>query len=627
MRQPHLGLCSALLLFGGLLTSGPARAAAPLSPGPAPGPAPMGCSAANVLWKSVSNRIYVTGDVRCTLTDVRRLAPEDAPLTLVDPDNRIWFLGANLIIENGATLVLDGSGPDGDVAELRLQSNNSSAYGAFVEVRAQWGNLMIRSTRITSWDEHDNGPDTEYESFGRAFVRVVSYLEPDGSTVRQSRMDVIDSDIGYLGYYEAESYGLVWKVRDTTGPEVFETVDVVGDILRSKIHHNYFGMYSYGAYGMNITGNEVYENVMYGIDPHDDSDGLVVEDNYIHHNGNHGFICSKRCDGLTVRDNVSSFNAETGYMLHRGVENTIVEGNLAENNGDAGFAIMDSHDNILRGNTARGNLYGVRLSVGASDNVIQDNQLSANTMYGIYTYQGTDAPTINDGRPARNLFSNNDVSRSGNVGVRAGDAEENTFVGNTFAESGAYAVFLDDATSNVFQGNDLGGSYMLAQGISTNGVADTDFSDVMIGDTTASMTFTDSFGRVFQNNAGLATTVDVERSVLTLTHADHVGVVGVNALDFAVMPDAGSVRVTVLSWAKASRSFSTSAGSASNASFTLGGLEPGVRHGIWVDGVQVESVTADEFGDVQFDHEVSEAHTFAVMSKRRIRGATVRLGL
>lgn len=25
-------------------------------------------------------------------------------------------------------------------------------------------------------------------------------------------MDVIDSEIGYLGYHESESYGLVWKV-------------------------------------------------------------------------------------------------------------------------------------------------------------------------------------------------------------------------------------------------------------------------------------------------------------------------------------------------------------------------------------------------------------------------------
>lgn len=28
----------------------------------------------------------------------------------------------------------------------------------------------------------------------------------------ETRMDVIDSEVGYLGYHASESYGLVWKV-------------------------------------------------------------------------------------------------------------------------------------------------------------------------------------------------------------------------------------------------------------------------------------------------------------------------------------------------------------------------------------------------------------------------------
>lgn len=29
----------------------------------------------------------------------------------------------------------------------------------------------------------------------------------------EARMDVIDSEIGYLGFHDSESYGLVWKVK------------------------------------------------------------------------------------------------------------------------------------------------------------------------------------------------------------------------------------------------------------------------------------------------------------------------------------------------------------------------------------------------------------------------------
>ncbi len=617
MRHPCPGLRSLLLFSVGVLASGPVQAAEMAG-------AKLPCGASNVRWTGVSNRLYLSGDVTCTLTDIRRFAPEEAPLTLVDPTNRIWLLGANLVLENGATLVLDGA-RGGDVAELRLRSNNTTSVDAFVELRAQWGNLLIQNTRITSWNEHDGAPDTEYDTYGRAFVRVVSYLDVDG-TPRQSRMDVLKSDIGYLGYYEAESYGLVWKVRDTTGPEVFDAVDVVGDLVDSKIHHNYFGMYSYGAYGMNITGNEVYENVMYGIDPHDDSDALLIADNNIHHNGNHGFICSKRCDGLTVRDNVSSSNAQTGYMLHRAVENTVVESNLAENNGDAGFAIMDSHDNVLRNNIARGNKYGVRLSVGASDNLIEDNELSDNTLYGIYLYQGTDEPTINDGRPTGNLFLENEVRRSGSLAVRAADAHANQFVRNSFAESTDYAVFLHDATDNVFEENDLGGSYLLSKGLSSNAVSNTDVADVMLGDTTATITFTDGLGRVFLNPAGLPTAVDVESSSLTLTHADLDGVMRIDAVGLDVAPQGGDMGVNVGEWRVSSRTWTTTPGTAVNATFILTGLAPQVRHAVWVDGAHAVTVTTDANGRARFSHSVMEPHTFTVASQRRIRALTVVRG-
>ncbi|MFN7143877.1 MAG: nitrous oxide reductase family maturation protein NosD, partial [Myxococcota bacterium] len=456
-----------------------------------------GCPKDGVRWASTSNRIYVTGEVECTLPDLREALPAEVPLTEVEEG--VWYLGANVFLEQGATLAVDGSSHGGTVDELRLKSDGSG----FVELRAEWGNLYLRGTHVTSWDEREGGPDTDHEG-GRAFIRAVSFL--DGATPRQSRMDVIDSEIAYLGYYAAESYGLSWKVRDPS-PDVFEKVDVLGDITNSRIHHNYFGMYSYGAYGMRITGSEFHDNVMYGIDPHDDSDGLLVEGNYTHDNGNHGFICSKRCDGLTVRGNTSSNNAGVGYMFHRAVENSVLEDNLAENNVDAGFAIMDSHKNIVRRNVARGNKYGLRYSVGASENVAEDNDLSGNTMYGIYMYQGTDAPTINDGCPQDNVFQRNDATSNGILGMRASCAKGNTFAENLFGDNASYAVFLFDSPDNVFSANDLGGSYIHVQGDSETHLRDTDTAGVLLGDDSASVRLGDTRGRVFEVGPGVVTRV------------------------------------------------------------------------------------------------------------------------
>src|SRR4051812_22275208 len=113
-----------LSLLGVGLLSGRSRAA------PGPTPPSETCTAAHVRWASGTNRLYVSGaEARCTLTDLRRLASVDVPLELVDAPNRVWKLGANLVLEGGATLVLDGTST-GDVAELRLRSNNTAAADA-----------------------------------------------------------------------------------------------------------------------------------------------------------------------------------------------------------------------------------------------------------------------------------------------------------------------------------------------------------------------------------------------------------------------------------------------------------------------------------------------------------------
>lgn len=52
--------------------------------------------------------------------------------------------------------------------------------------------------------------------------------------------DIIDSTMGNLGWFDAESYGLTWKVRgfckDLSNQEIFEDHNVYGDIQGSEIY-------------------------------------------------------------------------------------------------------------------------------------------------------------------------------------------------------------------------------------------------------------------------------------------------------------------------------------------------------------------------------------------------------
>ncbi|CAN0394312.1 unnamed protein product, partial [Scytosiphon promiscuus] len=80
--------------------------------------------------------------------------------------------------------------------------------------------------------------------------------------------DLISSELGYLGWFDAESYGLTWKVRgfckDLSNPDVFETTNVYGDIFDCDIHHNYYGHYTYGHQGGVWANNKMHDNWQYG---------------------------------------------------------------------------------------------------------------------------------------------------------------------------------------------------------------------------------------------------------------------------------------------------------------------------------------------------------------------------
>ena len=75
-----------------------------------------------------------------------------------------------------------------------------------------------------SWDTSTNAPD-EDETDGRSYISAVSEVITDDSQtcigrakkeMGEARMDIEDSEMGYLGYHDSESYGLTWKVRQET---------------------------------------------------------------------------------------------------------------------------------------------------------------------------------------------------------------------------------------------------------------------------------------------------------------------------------------------------------------------------------------------------------------------------
>lgn len=401
----------------------------------------------SVLYDKATNTLLVTGRGRqITLKDIQNNGGKDY-LEEVSP--KIWNAKASIFLSDGITLKLNKE----EVEWLKLESNKD----LFVTLRSVNSDIIINGVKITSWDSQNNNFDKNLDD-GRSFIMVKD----------NARMDIYSSELSYLGYptspdIAVSPYGVSWKLNKVKLKKVLLT----GEVINNKFHHNYFGAYTFGATGMLWKGNEFYENVRYGLDPHDDSNGFLVESNIFHNNGTHGIIFSKRCMYNTIRNNTSYDNKLHGIMLHESSDFNIIEGNTLTGN-TSGVALYYSSNNIIQNNTIKDNRHGVRANAESENNFIQKNTITGNKLYGIYFYDRANNNFVTD-----NIFENNDVGvyvksdlnnisknllNNNAVGVYFQDqAMGNILSDNQIKYSGIYGIYtkVSDNVDNILGVNDL----------------------------------------------------------------------------------------------------------------------------------------------------------------------------
>lgn len=331
-----------------------------------------------------------------TLPDLANtLAAQGNPGLLVDQGSGIWLLKASILISATARLEVTSS----TVTTLRL---DSPPLKPVVITARHGGHLLLDGITLTSWDSTANTVD-ENTANERSYL-----LALEGG-----RMDIRNSDVSYLGWASGEASGLSWRKRlHPSDP----TTGATGRLEDSKIHHNYFGIYSYEAYGLKILRNQVYNNLSYGIDPHDDSRAFEVAHNKVYANGNHGIIFSRLCQNNVIHNNEVYDNAAHGIMLDRGSNNNVIRDNLVYNNRD-GIAIFQSSDNQIFNNTLNNNNRGIRINATfdsddsydglAVNNQLTNNQITNSLEHGIYLYARAD----------RNLITGNTILGSAVNGI------------------------------------------------------------------------------------------------------------------------------------------------------------------------------------------------------------------
>lgn len=319
---------------------------------------------------------------------------------LREVEDGVWELRSDLAVSGEALLQIAAP----EVRWLKLISDR----GTVASLKPTGGGTLdIVGTCITSWDAATNAADINGED-GRGYL-----LARDGAT-----MNIDNAELRYLGTGAAESYGLSWRNKGTTGR-----------ITGSISSHNHFGMYSYEVGELVVTDNEFHDNYLYGIDPHTGSTNLLIERNHVHDNGKHGIILAEDCTDSIIRDNVVYRNKHHGIVLY-----------------------LNSDRNVIEGNDTFGNLaQGINVN-GSDDNVVLNNQVYDNAESGISVTQAS----------ANNLIESNQARGNGEDGIRVVTESTQTRVrDNTIGENIRYGIYIDvdggiDISKNMIFGNRAG---------------------------------------------------------------------------------------------------------------------------------------------------------------------------
>lgn len=284
--------------------------------------------------------------------DIKKLASLLNNKTLLyEESDGIWVLNSSLSIAKGVTVKLTND----DMKWLKIIHDRDKIN--HIEVM---GKLVIDGIKITSWDPITNNYHVlEDVRKARPHITIIGGL-----------IEIRNSFIGYLGYDHARSQGL----------SIYDGSNHI--IINSTITNNYFGLYTDNVDKMLIYGNRIYDNHVYGLDPHTYSGNINITNNYVYNNGKHGIICSRTCYNINIINNTVYNNKGHGIMLDRNVIDSLIINNTIINN-DNGIKLFDSSSNNIINNRILNNKDGIRLDNNSHNVNIQNNQIES-CVNGIY---------------------------------------------------------------------------------------------------------------------------------------------------------------------------------------------------------------------------------------------------
>ncbi|WP_372240593.1 mannuronan 5-epimerase AlgG [Pseudomonas sp. JG-B] len=310
--------------------------------------------------QNMPQAIFVEGGY-VTPEDLAKALPENQ---FSETEPGVYIARLPIVVAQGASLQIGK-----ETREFRM----SQERGAFL---VNDGKLFITGTQLTAWNEKNNSP---------AWFQKPEEFRPFLVSWGGSELYIVGSKVTSLGYDNSKSYGVSITQYTPGQAKRLKRPAPTGWLLDSEFVDHWYGFYCFEAENVVIKGNTYRDNIVYGIDPHDRSSGLVIAHNTVFGTKKkHGIIISREVDDSWIINNKSYDNKLSGIVIDRNSVNNLVAWNEVYQNHSDGITIYESSNNLLWGNKILSNQrHGIR--VRNSVNIrLYENLSAANGLTGVY---------------------------------------------------------------------------------------------------------------------------------------------------------------------------------------------------------------------------------------------------
>ncbi|MFO1068710.1 MAG: right-handed parallel beta-helix repeat-containing protein [Geminicoccaceae bacterium] len=273
-----------------------------------------------------------------------------------------WVLRMPLLIGPHAALVVRGT-------TLRLSTGDMAAI-------VSAGILGLVDATVTSLDRATGEPSRiDDDDRFRPFLLGIG----------GSRILIAGSRLASLGHRGEKAYGLT----ASSGPAQAGALPPPSLwMVDSRVEDLFYGLYTFEAGSVVVVNNRFSDNIVYGIDPHDFTRGLVIAGNVVERTRRrHGIVLARGVRDAWLVDNVSRGNGGSGLMVDDAGKDVVIARNEIVDNDWDGIALFESDAVLIRDNRIAGNARdGIRIrnssGVTVVANVVENNGSDGVEVYG-----------------------------------------------------------------------------------------------------------------------------------------------------------------------------------------------------------------------------------------------------